>query len=1569
MLYSRERKAFFFVRQKLLILLTILLGVTGVPVYAESAYTEQTAAITNSMQMQAEQKSLTEDMNAGMSVLTFEKPLTKWEFSEAGDYLYAIFANSDRLTTIRTSDWTVVKETALGTVPADLAVIEDKVYVALPASNEIGIVTLATSDTVQDAVYRMQTVSSPVQLAGGSDQLFFTDGITTYVVDAVYGKGRRLNDSQPILLNPQRLLYDEEEKTLYIATNSHLAQVRTPSYEIAAKALLPIFTGGSRLVWDKEASMLYYSGRQWSLPTFTPVVGHITGTYVLFTQGNNVFAGDSLYEKDPFRQVVAFSEWASAVHMDRSGRVFVYFNETNRAVKYDSLDLFKQSHTVTEPPAVVVDGLAFSDSDNRKGRIYGPLTWRPSQNFKISHYNIYYLDKNKQKIGAEVGRVSRSDTALMIPYNSKLPNIAKYFGVYASNQAGESSQYAFVPIQDQVGYDPLNPGPSEGDIQIVELYDRNPNRGQHDLFVKVQIPPDMTSNAQLEFYYTNYSLEPVGERIKRIAVRQIGEDQTVHLGGDVPQEANQIMLRYSKSQNGQIEFGNTALIWDNVLEASVPDTILETKDDGFLALSFEDDHYTQGQLEGNLSYYYYDHSGWSQARSMIFYFLDEQNQRIQPILEAPVRQGAFVPFPIHTAIPAGAVRIGVFPKTAEGNEGAQGAYSSVWDRPFGEPTRLTMWDRLATEGLGEVEVSWELNGPSPHGVERYELHALGKEDINTREPLSEPLAVWLPGQDQYKVVLPVGSISDDAHILQIFTKDKTGSYFQQTVASSVTRISDNTSGETWKPQPDANSAFYIGGFSDTDGDLGQIGGNVSWMNESGDDLSVRLYFTDEDNNAIQPVVSVRRADYFMPSYSLPKNTVLPEGAAKIKVTHLSKTGEKPAGAFNIVDRIYTPALTEQQITIENHPEGKEDTVTITGLHPLDQIKVYRDETIAYPLVQSGEIGTVSDKGMYVITGPRVNKDGEVTLTLPQLGKESGSVFVTIHHFDYRHTESVRVEKKYAAEGSGQEPGTDPGENPGTDPGEIPGTNPGENPGTDPGENPGTDPGENPGTDPGENSGTDPGENPGTDPGENSGTDPGENPGTDPGENPGTDPGENPGTDPGESSGTNPGGGSGNNPGTGSGSNPPPAIGGGGGGAPSQPQQADSTYTPQLTSETSNGVAYQVANLDAGKLAEAFKQTGQEQQSAVVIDLKDAPNAKVNIPAEAWLAAAAQADGGGVLSIRNATVAYDLPASVFQLSALAEQLGVDPKDLQITVTFTEVNETVQKQIDEGAKASGLSFIAPPVEFTVAVSAGDKQIVIDNFGDTYVTRTILLPQSVNPSDTVAVRYDPATGSLHFVPALFETKEDGTTEAKLMRQGNSIYAIAQATPRVFTDVQQHWAKREIEQLAAKLIVNGQDEQRFGPDLPVTRAEFAALLVRALGISEQRSAKTAFRDVPADAWYAGAVAAASDKRLVEGDETGAFAPNERITREQMAVMITRALRLADPQAGAAASDLSGLSAYADRDEVASWAQAAVAQTVQTGLMQGTQPGRFEPGREASRAEAAVMLQRLLQHVGFMNR
>lgn len=173
-----------------------------------------------------------------------------------------------------------------------------------------------------------------------------------------------------------------------------------------------------------------------------------------------------------------------------------------------------------------------------------------------------------------------------------------------------------------------------------------------------------------------------------------------------------------------------------------------------------------------------------------------------------------------------------------------------------------------------------------------------------------------------------------------------------------------------------------------------------------------------------------------------------------------------------------------------------------------------------------------------------------------------------------------------------------------------------------------------------------------------------------------------------------------------------------------------------------------------------------------------------------------------------------------------------------------------------------------------------------------------------------------------------------------------------RTFHDVPAgYWAVDAIAHSYARGYFKGEGEGRFAPERAITRGEFVSILGRMAGASASNTA-TAFGDVPSGVYYAGYVAWAQSKGIVTGVSQGRFEPNRSITREEMAVMLTKFLASQNKSYAA-----TGYATFSDGSSIAGWAKDSVDKMTRQGILSGMGNGDFAPKANFSRAQAAQVL------------
>lgn len=206
-------------------------------------------------------------------------------------------------------------------------------------------------------------------------------------------------------------------------------------------------------------------------------------------------------------------------------------------------------------------------------------------------------------------------------------------------------------------------------------------------------------------------------------------------------------------------------------------------------------------------------------------------------------------------------------------------------------------------------------------------------------------------------------------------------------------------------------------------------------------------------------------------------------------------------------------------------------------------------------------------------------------------------------------------------------------------------------------------------------------------------------------------------------------------------------------------------------------------------------------------------------------------------------------------------------------------------------------------------------------------------------------------------------GVAQADL--NGTSKYMVVEFK-KTFSDIAVHWARQDIGFMAGRLVARGVTTALFAPNDTITRAQFAALLLRTLALSESSPGTATFSDVSKDKWYYGAVEGAYRAGLVYGVGNGIFAPEARITRQEMAVMITRALNKSDINTVISTAGIEKrLEPYSDKENIASWARVGMAVSIRSEIIKGRTLDTLAPLASATRAEAIVILRRYLKAAG----
>ncbi|WP_233355092.1 glycosyl hydrolase family 18 protein [Paenibacillus sp. JZ16] len=346
----------------------------------------------------------------------------------------------------------------------------------------------------------------------------------------------------------------------------------------------------------------------------------------------------------------------------------------------------------------------------------------------------------------------------------------------------------------------------------------------------------------------------------------------------------------------------------------------------------------------------------------------------------------------------------------------------------------------------------------------------------------------------------------------------------------------------------------------------------------------------------------------------------------------------------------------------------------------------------------------------------------------------------------------------------------------------------------------------------------------------------------------------------------------------------------------------------------------------------------------------AKQAEVEIPQEV-IAAVAKKGAKASLSIIVNGTEYRIPASLITV----------PGPVKVSIISPEAADAtgVEKLM------KGREVLADPLLFKLEQINADKTTTeLKHFGKTHVSQFVAVDaKKINIKRAAGVVYIPGTHELRSVPTLFKVNADRTVTVEIKKTGSGVYALLQQDIR-FSDAIPSWAREDVAQAAAKLIVSGESNGSFGGNQPITRAEIISIVVKALGILPDDSYSN-FKDVDPKSGYAREIAAAKAAGLVKGRSGDIFDPNSLITREELAVMLSNVLNYAGKKNEA---NQGLLNKFKDHSKVSSYAKSSVVFVVEQKIMQGVSGSKLDPQSHVTRAQTVVTVMRLLRAVGLSN-
>ncbi len=440
-----------------------------------------------------------------------------------------------------------------------------------------------------------------------------------------------------------------------------------------------------------------------------------------------------------------------------------------------------------------------------------------------------------------------------------------------------------------------------------------------------------------------------------------------------------------------------------------------------------------------------------------------------------------------------------------------------------------------------------------------------------------------------------------------------------------------------------------------------------------------------------------------------------------------------------------------------------------------------------------------------------------------------------------------------------------------------------------------------------------------------------------------------------------------------------SSGGGGGGGSTAPKyktgapstkDGQTTVTIELIPSSNGGI--DTATIPASVMEKAVNSLLKEakaQESIANLEVKvkssseETAKVKVGFQAEALKTMAA--------SERETKLALSTVLGTMELDRTALRTAADrggTKMLLFTIAKINPNTLTAKQKQAVGNATGIELLLSAEGKTITdIKDGTIKVSVPYIRkDGEEQKNIAVSCLGEDGSITAMKssYDDSKGQVMFETNSFSKYIITSNKSATEEQAQEVTAGDGNWKNPYSDVAETaWYFDAVRFTAENDLFSGISENSFSPDSAMTRAMLVTVLNR-LSIKDydkygiEAENQIAFDDVPEGMWYSGAVKWAGGVGIISGMDENRFAPEEAVTREQLAVILynyAKAIGLDTPTEGMAVREFS------DVDEISVWAKDAVRWAIGQGILSGKGDNLLDPKGMATRAETAAMLQRFM--------
>ena len=407
--------------------------------------------------------------------------------------------------------------------------------------------------------------------------------------------------------------------------------------------------------------------------------------------------------------------------------------------------------------------------------------------------------------------------------------------------------------------------------------------------------------------------------------------------------------------------------------------------------------------------------------------------------------------------------------------------------------------------------------------------------------------------------------------------------------------------------------------------------------------------------------------------------------------------------------------------------------------------------------------------------------------------------------------------------------------------------------------------------------------------------------------------------------------------------------------PDTPTQAKITV-PGTTDSQGNvtvDITEQTVTDAVNKALEDAKAKGNEEKGIIVIlhvdtGSQNVSTVNVNLPKPIQEAIIINRIVTTIIVVDNPDIRINMDLRAVE--EINRQANDDVNVIAARTDSSQLSEEAQKAI--GSR--------PVFDLRVDYGSGGQ---VENYGTGKVT--VSIPYTLGPdekAENIKSVYIDSNGNVHW---LSDSVYDSANQVLVFTTSHfSTYGVGYMQDTLsledvpgFTDINGHWAKADIEYAVSQGLFSGTSATTFSPDTAMTRGMFVTVLGRLARADVKSYQASSFDDVQNDLYYMGFIEWANRNGIVKGMGDKKFAPDQAITREQMAVIMSNYTRVMNLDLKAVQEERH----FADNDKISPYAREAVKEMQMARLVSGKDNNLFDPQGTATRAEVSSVLHRFM--------